>query len=143
MWTELRQRSPEPEVLAEARIVAAGSLADRGDLDGAISLLAGAGAAKALRNPADRHLRQWYALGDLYERAGDLPRAREFFLRVLRADPDAYDVADRLEALGPDRSRRNRKRSAEPRSLRTPPRAAPPPSLWRRRGRATDAGRDQ
>jgi len=121
LWTELRQRSPEPEVLAEARMVAAGSLADRGDLDGAISLLAAAGAAKALRNPADRHLRQWYALGDLYERAGDLPRAREFFLRVLKADPEAYDVADRLSNLGPDRPRRNRKRTAAPRSLKNPP----------------------
>ncbi|MGP8058694.1 MAG: tetratricopeptide repeat protein [Acidimicrobiales bacterium] len=121
LWTELRQRSPEPEVLAEARMVAAGSLADRGDLDGAISLLAGAGAAKALRNPADRHLRQWYALGDLYERAGDLPRAREFFVRVLNADPDAYDVADRLQSLGPERPRRNRKRPTTARSLKNPP----------------------
>jgi len=121
LWTDLRRRSPEPEVLAEARMVAAGSLADRGDLDGAISLLAGAGAAKALRNPADRHLRQWYALGDLYERAADLPRAREFFLRVQKADPDAYDVADRLQGLGPERPRRNRKRTASPRSLKNPP----------------------
>ena len=118
LWTQLRKQSPGPDVLAEARMVAAGSLADRGDLDGAISLLATAGAAKALRNPADRHLRQWYALGDLYERAGDLPRARELFLRVLRSDPTAYDVDDRLEALGPARTRtsagKNRRRRTTP-----------------------------
>jgi tetratricopeptide (TPR) repeat protein len=111
LWSELRHRSPGPEVLAEARIVAAGSLADRGDLLGAIEVLATAGAAKSLRNPADRHLRQWYALGDLYERAGDLPRARELFSRVMRAEPDAYDVADRLEGLGPARPRRVRPRT--------------------------------
>ena len=103
LWAELRQRSPEPDVLAEGRIVAAASLADGGDLNGAIAMLATAGASKALRNPSERHLRQWYLLADLYERAGDVPRAREYFERVLRADPGAYDVADRLRGLGPER----------------------------------------
>jgi tetratricopeptide (TPR) repeat protein len=103
LWAELRQRSPEPDVLAEGRIVAAASLADGGDLNGAIAMLATAGASKALRNPSERHVRQWYLLADLYERAGDVPRAREYFERVLRAAPDAYDVADRLRGLGPER----------------------------------------
>ena len=76
LWAELRQRSPEPDVLAEGRIVAAASLADGGDLSGAIAMLATAGASKALRNPSARHIRQWYLLADLYERAGDVPRAR-------------------------------------------------------------------
>jgi tetratricopeptide (TPR) repeat protein len=100
-WNDLRHRSPDADVLAEARMVAAGSLADRGRLPEAVELLVSAGAARALRNPSDRHLRQWYALADLYERAGDLPRARELFQRVARVDPEAYDVADRLDALGP------------------------------------------
>lgn len=131
LWAELRRRSPEPDVMAEGRMVAAGMLSDRGDLTGAISLLAAAGVGKALRNPSDRHLRQWYALGDLYERAGDLPRARELFLRVARAEPDAYDLADRLVGLGAsqagagraasDRRRRNRKRTAKPKSTKTAP----------------------
>jgi tetratricopeptide (TPR) repeat protein len=103
LWAELRQRSPEPDVLAEGRIVAAASLADGGDLGGAIAMLSTAGATKALRNPSERHIRQWYLLADLYERAGDVPRAREYFERVLRAAPDAYDVADRLRGLGPER----------------------------------------
>ena len=111
LWTSLRQRSPSTEVLAEARIVGAGALADRGDVAGAISLLAMAGAGRALRNPAARHVRQWYVLGDLYERVGDVPRARELFTRVLRADPDAYDVADRLESIGPTRPPRRRRTS--------------------------------
>ena len=103
LWTELRQSSPEPDVLAEGRIVAAASLAESGDLQGAIAMLAGAGASKALRNPSNRHIRQWYLLADLYERAGDVPRARELFERVLRVDREAYDVADRLAGLGPVR----------------------------------------
>ncbi len=103
LWTELRQSSPDPDVLAEGRIVAASSLAETGDLNGAISMLATAGASKMLRNPAERHLRQWYVLADLYERAGDIPRAREYFERVRHTDPDAYDVADRLRSLGPQR----------------------------------------
>jgi hypothetical protein len=103
LWTELRQSSPDTDVLAEGRIVAAASLAETGDLNGAISMLATAGASKNLRNPADRHLRQWYVLADLYERAGDIPRAREYFERVRRTDPDAYDVTERLRGLGPER----------------------------------------
>ncbi len=125
LWAELRQRSPEPDVLAEGRIVAAASLADGGDLNGAIAMLATAGASKALRNPSERHLRQWYLLADLYERAGDVPRAREYFERVLRADPGAYDVADRLRGLGPERRPRGGGRTgARPKSTKLTPKAA-------------------
>lgn len=112
LWTELRQSSPEPDVLAEGRIVAASSLAETGDLNGAIAMLATAGASKNLRNPAERHLRQWYVLADLYERAGDIPRAREYFERVRRNDPEAYDVTERLRGLGPER-RSGQKRSSK------------------------------
>ena len=100
LWTKLRQSSPEPDVLAEGRIVAAASLAESGDLQGAIAMLATAGASKALRNPSNRHIRQWYLLADLYERAGDVPRARELFERILRVDREAYDVAERLHGTG-------------------------------------------
>jgi tetratricopeptide (TPR) repeat protein len=113
LWTDLRRASPSTEVMAEARIVGAGALADTGDLGGAISLLAGGGNTKALRNPAERHLRQWYALGDLYERAGDVPRARDLFMRVAQVDPDAYDVRTRLESLGRQR-RSGRAKPARP-----------------------------
>jgi tetratricopeptide (TPR) repeat protein len=113
LWTELRHSSPEPDVLAEGRIVAAASLADAGDLTGAIAMLADAGASKSLRNPSARHVRQWYLLADLYERAGDVPRAREFFERVRRADPAAYDVGERLRGLGPERRPRTRPRKKQ------------------------------
>ena len=111
LWSELRQSSPDPDVLAEGRIVAAATLAETGDLNGAIAMLTTAGASKALRNPSDRHLRQWYLLADLYERAGDLPKAREYFERVMRADPEAYDVAERLRGLGPERRSRAKAKS--------------------------------
>ena len=106
LWAELRQSSPDPDVLAEGRIVAAASLADSGDLNGAIAMLSTAGASKALRNPSERHVRQWYLLADLYERAGDVPKAREYFERVFRTDPEAYDVAERFRGLGPERKPR-------------------------------------
>lgn len=110
LWTQLRQSSPEPDVLAEGRIVASASLAESGDLQGAIEMLATAGASKALRNPSTRHVRQWYLLADLYERAGDVPRARELFERVAKVDREAYDVLDRLAGLGPERKARPRAR---------------------------------
>ncbi len=128
LWSDLRRSSPGAEPLAEARIVAAASLADGGDLSGAIALLSGAGVARALRNPADRHLRQWYVLADLYERAGDLPRARQLFSRVVEADPESYDAADRLDQLGPARTGRPRRRA--------PGRTGPP----KRSGRGPQGG---
>ena len=109
LWAELRQSSPDPDVLAEGRIVAAASLADSGDLNGAIAMLSTAGASKALRNPSERHVRQWYLLADLYERAGDVPKAREYFERVFRTDAEAYDVAERLRGLGPERRTQRRR----------------------------------
>ena len=45
------------------------------------------------------HLRLWYALADLYERAGEIP-GRANFLRVPTADASFADVAERLAALG-------------------------------------------
>ncbi len=110
LWAGFRLDAPNPDVLSEARIVAAETLADAGDFAGGISLLSGSGAGRRVRNPATRHLRQWYVLADLYERAGDVPAARDFFGRVFQADPDFYDVARRLGALGgragPGRPRR-------------------------------------
>lgn len=122
VWEQVRRRSPTADVLAEARIVAAGMQSDRGRLADAIELLASGGAARSLRNPAGRHLRQWYVLADLYERAGDVPRARELFTRVLRADPDAYDAADRLALLGPAGDRRPARRRSGTATGRSRPR---------------------
>ncbi|MDA8062166.1 MAG: tetratricopeptide repeat protein [Actinomycetota bacterium] len=97
LWEELRSASPDADLVAEGRIVAAGVRADQGDLEGALDLLSRS--ERKVSRPRDRHLRQWYVLGDLYERAGELPRAREMFTRVASADPDAFDVRQRLKGL--------------------------------------------
>ena len=49
--------------------------------------------------PSSTTCRVAYALADLYERAGELPRARELFGLVANADPDFVDVQARLRAL--------------------------------------------
>ena len=98
LWTELRQAGVSSDLLAEGRLVEAGSLADRGDVAAAIALLQPA-ASRSVRRPESRHLRQWYALADLYERAGDVPRARDLFSMVVRTDPELSDAAERLAAL--------------------------------------------
>ena len=97
VWSDLREASPSGDLVAEGRIVAAGCRADRGDLAGAILMLEKA--ARKVAKPQERHLRQWYALADLYERAGDVPRARDLFNRVASVDPEAFDVRTRLRAL--------------------------------------------
>ena len=65
LWDELKAASPDPGLMAEGRIVAAGALADQGDLAGALQLLARA--REAPKKVRDHHLRQWYVLGDLYD----------------------------------------------------------------------------
>jgi tetratricopeptide (TPR) repeat protein len=98
LWQELSEVSPSAEVVTEGRIVAAGALADQGDTRAAIALLERKAADS--KRPQPHHLRLWYALADLYERAGELPRARELFERISRREPDFVDVAERLAALG-------------------------------------------
>jgi tetratricopeptide (TPR) repeat protein len=98
VWDDLRQASPSAEVVAEGRLVVAGARADQGDIRGALALLQRA--SHDVRRPRPHHVRQWYALADLYERSGDIPRARELFRRVLRHDAHLSDAADRLAALG-------------------------------------------
>jgi hypothetical protein len=48
----------------------------------------------------EHHLRQWYVLADLYDRAGDAPRSRALFGRIRAVDLDFADVAARLRQLG-------------------------------------------
>lgn len=97
LWDELRAASPSAELVAEGRIVAAGALADQGRLPDAIALLqAGIHPTKRAK---PHHLRMTYALADLYERAGDAPRARELFRRVAASDEGFVDVQARIRAL--------------------------------------------
>ena len=98
LWDELRDASPSAELVMEGRIVAAGALADRGRLEEAIAMMRPA--ASAPRRVQDHHLRAWYVLGDLHDRAGDPTTAATFFGRILRHDATFADVPERLASLG-------------------------------------------
>ena len=98
LWTELREVSPSAELVTEGRIVAAGALADRGELEAGIALLEKSPRPKG--KVRTHHLREWYALADLADRAGDAPRARRVFERIAEYDNAFADVPDRLRALG-------------------------------------------
>ena len=113
-FEEIEQSEPTAEVVAEARIVMASTLADQRKYTEAIDLLTRAGATKQLRNPSYRHVRLWYTLADIFDRAGDTASARELFARVVIAEPDAYDAQARLTELGAASPRKNRKRRATP-----------------------------
>jgi tetratricopeptide (TPR) repeat protein len=98
IWTEVREVSPSQEVLAEARIVVAGAHADQGDLKGALRVMGRS--SEVPKRVRDHHLRQWYVLGDLHDRAGDTLEAARWFELVAAHDRDFVDVVDRLRALG-------------------------------------------
>ncbi|HCB34887.1 MAG TPA: hypothetical protein DEP69_07060 [Acidimicrobiaceae bacterium] len=72
-------------------------MADGGDLAGAIRLLEhGPVRSSGVR---ERHLRIWYALADLYDRAGEYQSARRGFARIVDVDAGYVDAAHRLRAL--------------------------------------------
>ncbi len=98
LWDELKEASPDPAIVADGRIVMAGALADQGKLPAAIALLERA--SEKPRKAQLHHLKLWYALADLYDRAGDVPHARTLFTRVRQSDPTFADVPQRLRALG-------------------------------------------
>lgn len=97
LWRELLSASPPPELLEEGRIVLAGSLTDQDHLVQAIQLLEDAPPPPG--GPEVHHLRRWYVLADLYERSGDLPRARRLFDQIATAEPDFADAAARRASL--------------------------------------------
>ena len=75
LWEELRETSPSAALVTEGRIVLAGALADAGRLSDAIDLLE----RRAQSGRIHEHIvRLWYALADLEERAGDVPRGALF-----------------------------------------------------------------
>jgi hypothetical protein len=79
-------------------MVAAGALADQGDLRGALALMEPA--VKRPKVVRDFHLRQWYVLADLYDQLGDPISARRWFATILEFDDEFADVRDRLRGLG-------------------------------------------
>lgn len=98
LWAELREISPDAATVTEGRIVVAGGLADRGRTQDAIRML-----ESAWRRPKrakEHHLRVAYALADLYERAGDVGRARDLFGWLVHASGGFGDAEDRLDQLG-------------------------------------------
>jgi tetratricopeptide (TPR) repeat protein len=98
LWDELRAESPSAEVTAEGRIVAAGALADQNRIQDAIRTMEKGPRPKA--NPKEHHLRSWYVLADLYDKAGESSKARSLFQKVAKHDPELADVVERLDALG-------------------------------------------
>lgn len=98
IWRELRETSPNASLVAEGRIVYAGSLADRGQLRQALAVMRDADVVP--RRVREHHLRLWYVLADLYDRAGESTRARQLFQRIEQHEPGYADVPHRLASLG-------------------------------------------
>jgi hypothetical protein len=97
LWEEIGEASLAAPLVAEGRIVFAGSLADQGRLVDAIAVLeAGSLGEKSLK---DHHLRMRYVLADLYDRAGEHQAARRWFESVASSAPGFFDVQDRLRQL--------------------------------------------
>ena len=97
-WQELQEASPHPELMAEGRIVMAGSMADRRQITEALALMDKA--AGDMSRPSEYHLRQWFVIADLHDKEGNVIKARQFFERIAAIDPGFVDVAERLSTLG-------------------------------------------
>ncbi|WP_040490948.1 tetratricopeptide repeat protein [Ilumatobacter nonamiensis] len=98
VWNQIKAASPAQNVISEGRIVMANALADQGDIAGAIEVMQDG--RKAPKRVRDHHLREWYVLGDLYDRLGETITARRWFAAVADEAPEFVDVQDRLRGLG-------------------------------------------
>ncbi len=83
---------------AEAVIVAASALADMEKFDQALGLLRRVKTRDEVASP--EVLRVWYVIADIQQRAGRPEEAERMFRKIVRHDPAAYDVAERLAQLG-------------------------------------------
>jgi tetratricopeptide (TPR) repeat protein len=100
LFEQTDRRRLEPDTAAELLLVAASAYGDMGHpAAGAALIRRHAPRPEAL---ADHDLRLAYAEGALAAQAGDLAGARAAFGRVVRADPDFHDAAERLAALEQD-----------------------------------------
>jgi tetratricopeptide (TPR) repeat protein len=93
----LAARGVPIDAKAEAVIVAASALADMGRYDQALGLLRRVKTRDEVARP--EVIRVWYVLADILEKAGRADEAAREFRKILRHDPGAYDVAERLAAL--------------------------------------------
>jgi tetratricopeptide (TPR) repeat protein len=94
----LAGRSVPIEAKPEAVIVAPSALADMGRFDQALGLLRRVRTREDVARP--EVIRVWYVIADILERAGRPKEAAEQFRKILRHDPAAYDVAERVAQLG-------------------------------------------
>lgn len=85
------------EVWTEVTIVAAGALADQGDINQALARLARGELKPAAVEP--HHLRLWYVRADLLERSGRRQEAKDLWEMILGEAGEFYDVDERLNAL--------------------------------------------
>ena len=96
LWAELGELSPSGELVTEGRIVMAGAQADRGFVDSGIRTLEKGW--KIPNEPLEHHLRRAYALADLLERDGKIPKSRKLFAWIASKAPYYGDAAERAEA---------------------------------------------
>ena len=93
----LASRSVPLASKAEAVIVAASALADLGRFEQALGLLRRVRTREDVASP--EVLRVWYVTGSILERAGRSAEAEREFRKILRHDPAAFDVAERVAQL--------------------------------------------
>lgn len=95
LWAELGELSPSGDLVSEGRIVMAGAEADRGMIDSGVRTLEKGW--KIPREPMEHHLRRAYALADLLERDGKIPKSRKLFAWVASKDPSFGDAVERSQ----------------------------------------------
>lgn len=94
---EVSRKAVGDEVFYEVQIVAAGATADLGHVEHAIARLEKLDLEP--KTAAEHHLRAWYVLADLLERAGRFTQAKTWFEAVATSDPGLTDADERAQKL--------------------------------------------
>lgn len=91
---QVRRRDVAAAVWTETLLVAAGTLADQGDIDRALAYLERGDTKPKSVEP--HHLRLWYLKAELLEKSGDRRAAGELWERIFAVDPAFFDVSERV-----------------------------------------------
>jgi Flp pilus assembly protein TadD len=91
---EVKPKDVVEEVWVEVLIVAASTLADKGQFDRALSQLSRGDLQPKEVQP--HHLRLWYVRAEILEKAGKQEEARAQREKIAREDPEFFDVSEKL-----------------------------------------------
>ena len=91
VWEEFTERGADKDATAEAKVVFASFLLDRGEIRRAWDVIR---PGRLIADPSDTDLRRWYVAARIAAAAGDRPTATKLLSAITKADPEFPGLDD-------------------------------------------------